>query len=178
MVSLASQHGVQLSVENDYRTPRDSKGNMLDPIISLRSVSVSGPLENYPVAAEEVRRGMRPAAPEAIEGWLAELSVIVAKRQDDDFTETLRLEAYTKRLMEYPADVVRHALVEKTWRFWPSWDELKPECERLVAPRRAMLRALLNPKAEEDQRGPRCAAETADEIVRQAGFSKRVGGAA
>ena len=31
------------------------------------------------------------------------------------------------------------ALLEKTWKFWPSWAELEAECEHLVSARRPRL---------------------------------------
>lgn len=79
-----------------------------------------------------------------IEGWIAELSVITAKRTDDDFTESLRLTAYTNRLQHYPADIVAEALLRHTWKFFPSWAELKDVLEDLHRPRRAIINKLLS----------------------------------
>jgi hypothetical protein len=111
---------------------------------------------------------MSPAETRDIEGWLAELSVIVARRPGDDFSEELRLTAYASRLRDYPADVVREALLSRTWKFWPTWEELKIACEALVAPRRLMIAALVHGStpdhrrdvsAEEKQRAQKVAAE-------------------
>lgn len=82
-----------------------------------------------------------------IEAWLAELSVITAKRQDDDMTESLRLRVYTERLVPYPADIVRHALLGVTWHFWPTWDALKRYCDKQNEERQALVRALDRPGA-------------------------------
>lgn len=75
-------------------------------------------------ALEQLRLFSTPAPANVIEGWLAELSVIVIKRADDDFAEGMRVAAYAGRLGRYPADVVRIALLEHHWRFWPAWSEL------------------------------------------------------
>ncbi|SIT74710.1 hypothetical protein [Pontibaca methylaminivorans] len=52
---------------------------------------------------------------------------------------------YASRLSEYPADVVRHALIRKTWQWFPTWSELERVCETLAGPRRHMLAALEAP---------------------------------
>lgn len=77
-----------------------------------------------------------------LEAWLAELSVITARRQDDDQTESLRFSAYASRLSDYPADVVHHALLGKHWKFFPVWSDLADACEDAVRQRRRMQRAL------------------------------------
>jgi hypothetical protein len=92
---------------------------------------------------------MTPAPEAEIEGWLAELSTLVLKRRDDVEEGLLRLRAYTTRLQNYPADVARSAVLDKPGKFWPSWAELEEKCERLVAPRRAMLAALQNEHCSE-----------------------------
>ncbi|MDP0925703.1 hypothetical protein Q0601_00815 [Paracoccus onubensis] len=73
-----------------------------------------------------------------VEEWVAELSLIAPKRFDGDGNEMLRLRAYVSRLREYPADVVREALLSRVWRFFPSWAELSDACDELVAHRRAV----------------------------------------
>jgi len=96
-----------------------------------------------------------PAPKRKIEQWLAELSVISAKRADDAASEALRVEAYAARLSRYPADVVKAALLDRPWKFWPTWAELERVCEELSSPRRAMMSALrAGPKREEERRGP------------------------
>lgn len=142
VVSSAQRFGVVLDVQTDYRVPRDSNGNMLDAVITVKGCSVSGDPEAVPRVLEGVKRSLEPATTDQIEGWLAELSVIVARRMDDDMTEELRLYAYTKRLAKYPADVAHEALLGRSWRFFPSWHELEEICDKLSARRRAMLNAL------------------------------------
>ena len=74
--------------------------------------------------------------------WLAELSVIVARKVDDDATEALRLTAYTSRQSDYRAGVAREALLRRPWRFWPSWAELEEVCKDLRRPRLSMIREI------------------------------------
>ena len=84
---------------------------------------------------------MTPAPIREIEGWLAVLSVTVAKRKDDEFAEELRLTTYASRLARYPADVVRE-VTHATYTFWPTWAEMEKRCESLTSPRRQMIAAL------------------------------------
>lgn len=116
---------------------------------------------------------MQPAEQRDIEAWLAELSVIVAKRADDEFSETLRLESYASRLRQYPADVAKSALLDRTWKFWPAWEELEKVCEALTSPRKAMLSALQNPQKEPEPQEPRVTAEKAADILSKAGFTAK-----
>jgi hypothetical protein len=99
-------------------------------------------------ALTEIHRMTTPAPSREVEGWLAELSVIVARRPSEPMDEALRLEAYASRLRAYPADVVRAAVLGKRWQWWPTWAELAGECDRLSAPRRHMIAALSTPFAD------------------------------
>ena len=109
---------------------------------------VNGSPEAIQDALADLQNFMCPAPVRAIEGWLAELSVIVAKRQDDEFGEELRIAAYSSRLSEYPADVVRTVLLKDTYKFWPTWEELHRRCEQLTGPRRNMIAALSRPPVQ------------------------------
>ncbi len=139
----------------------------------IEGCDVTGSLSQVPAMLEIINRAMAPAHQGEIEGWLAELSVLVPRRPDDEFTEAMRLGAYTARLATFPADVARKALLGRTWKFWPSWDELSAECKRLSAARVAMKEALENPnKPAPSQRGPRCAGDVAASIASAAGFDQ------
>lgn len=120
------------------------------PPAQIKAAHVEGEVSEELLARAE--GAMIPAPPRMIEEWLAELSVITAKRADDDFSEELRLTAYTNRLAEYPADIVRHALLVHTWKFWPTWSELSDVCELLTSKRRAMIKALRNPSKNPEQK--------------------------
>lgn len=186
LVSRASQLGVGLKVRFDYSFPRDDVGNPLPMISRVAGVSVSGDAPNCAAVAERAASLMTPPEARDVEAWLAELSVIVAKRRDDEFTEGLRLEAYASRLRRYPIDVVKSVVLSRTWKFWPSWSELEQACEQLTAPRRAMLAALDRraATAEPHERREGCepqreriSAERANAIIREV-FGRDDGGAA
>lgn len=155
-VSRARQHGVGLVVKYEGRYPSAEDGSAL-PSYTVAvgcAIAVDEP-EKLQDAIADMRNFMTPAPIRQIEAWLAELSVIVAKRQDDDLNESLRLEAYASRLSKYPADVARAVLLGRSYKFWPTWRELEVECNKLTAPRKNMLMALENwqePKGEPDRR--------------------------
>jgi len=100
----------------------------------------------------------------------------VPRRQNDELTERLTLAAYSSRLADYPADVVREALLGHVWRFWPSWYELHKFCEGLTAPRRQMLASLrkrIVSSTTEDAPGPRISPEEARRILQEHGFTPK-----
>jgi len=136
----ASRLGVGLRLETSTRFPRDEKGNALPPEVSVRGCEVTGSIGQAQAMAETVRQAMTPAETAQIEEWLAELSVLVVRRPDDEFGDALRLTAYAQRLADYPADVARAALLEHRWKFWPAWEELAAVCDKLVKARRVWSR--------------------------------------
>ena len=164
-VSQASRHNVGLRLECDYRFPKDEKGNSLGMVTLVKGCAVTGSEDDRRAALADIEKLQAAAPVPVVEGWLAELSVITAKRADDVFSETLRLEAYTSRLRRYPADVAREALLARTWKFWPSWAELEAICDRMAAPRKAMVKALAAdpPNTTEDRE--RVSADRARQIM-------------
>ena len=167
-VSRASQRGVTLAVDYSFRFPKDERGNSLPVVTTVRGCSVAGAEEARALVLADLQKLQQPAPSRAVEGWLAELSVITAKRADDEFSETLRLEAYASRLRRYPADVAREAILGRTWKFWPSWAELEQVCENLSAPRKAMIRALgAETRETYGEERERVTAEAAARIMRE-----------
>lgn len=112
--------------------------------------ATAGSLDDIEAARVKFGHAMTPPTRDQAEAWLAELSVITARRQDDEQTEALRLAAYASRLSDYPADVARHALLGKRWRFFPAWADLAEACDEMMVQRRRMMRAL--DEAAEQQR--------------------------
>lgn len=155
------------------RYPLGQNGERLPSRSVAVGCEVSGPLEAREENAQRVERALTPAVPRRIEEWLAELSVLVPRRQNDEFTERLTLAAYSSRLAGYPADVVREALLGRIWRFWPSWHELHQVCEDLAAPRRQMLAGLRQRPAEgapEAEPRKQVSREEAQRILEEYGF--------
>lgn len=139
-LSRASQRGVGLRVKYEGRYPTGPNGESLGSYVVATAceVSLSG---DHEAALADLRNFMTPAPVREIEAWLAVMSVTVAKRRDDEFTEELRLTTYAARLSRYPADVAK-AVTEATYTFWPTWEEMERRCEALTSPRRQMIAAL------------------------------------
>lgn len=136
-VSRALSRDVGLRVKYEGRYPEDGQSYTI-----AVGCEVSGSPENMAATLDDLVNFMLPAPVRLIEEWLAELSVLVAKRQDDEFSEELRVSAYSSRLAVYPADVVRTVLLEETYKFWPTWGELERRCKVLTSPRKNMIAAL------------------------------------
>lgn len=160
-VSRASRHGVELRVRYEGRYPSGPNGEILPSYSLAVGCEIGGTPEARAAALADLERMMTPAPKRDIEGWLAELSVIVAKRAEDEFAERMRLQAYTSRLADYPADVARAATLSTSWKFWPAWAELEARCNRLAAPRRNMIAALRRGPASDAERPPVTAEERA-----------------
>lgn len=129
-------------------------------------ISVAGDAASRREALNSLAGFLTPAPRNQIEEWLAELSVITRRKQDDDITENLRLFAYSSRLSEYPADVAREALLKHKWLFFPAWAELQDVCDKLAAPRRAMIWHLENaPQAQEPDEREIPSAERRAEMI-------------
>jgi hypothetical protein len=116
----------------------------------LVACQADGTEDDRTALAVDLRRLLTPAPIREIEGWLAELSVIVARRPQEEVDEAVRLTAYSNRLAAYPADVARHALLGLRWKFWPTWDELAEVCDGLASTRKVMVAAALRAPREAD----------------------------
>lgn len=148
----ASSLGADLRVITSGHATYDANGNQVGFVTYARGCEVSGDQESRDLALADLLKFCTPAPTRAVEEWLAELSVIVVRRGDDEFGDELRLTAYVSRLQRYPADVVRKALLEHGWKFWPAWSELQGVCERLYSARKHMIAALkAGPKAREPE---------------------------
>ena len=135
-VSRASQHGVGLRVRYEGRYPEGQPSYI---VATACEVSPDGDRD---AALADLRNFMTPAPVRQIEAWLAELSVLVAKRHGDEMEEGLRLTAYASRLSRYPADVAKAVTTGASYKFWPTWEEMEKRCETLTSPRRVMIAAL------------------------------------
>lgn len=144
-VSRASQHNVGLTVRYEGRYPSGPNGESLPSYQVAVDCHVEGSEDDRRAALADLRNFDTPAPIREIEAWLAELSVISASRQREGMESALMLEAYASRLATYPADVVRYALLTKSWKWWPTWDELKSVCDAKAGPRRHMIAALQKP---------------------------------
>jgi len=135
-----------LRVKLDGGAVYDANGNPVDYRTYAVGCDVAGTPEQREAALADLRNFMTPAPVRQIEYWLAELSVLVARRADDEFGDELRVSAYSSRLARYPADIARHALLAVRHKFWPTWSELELICDHMTSRRKQMIAAL--------QRGP------------------------
>ena len=159
-VSRASSHGVGLRVRYESRYPVSEDGSHLPGYDVAVGCAVDGSPDAVASALQDLRNFMTPAPMRTIEGWLARLSVVTAKRKDDAFSEELRVVEYSARLSRYPADVVHAVLINQTYKFFPTWDELEKRCETMTGPRRQMIAALeRGPEPKDPVRRPPTAEE-------------------
>lgn len=179
--SLALSLNVKLSVGKRLKPKYDDRcvflGNDLEAVPTI----ASGEPADLARFAEAVADKLTPAPLADIEHWIAELSMIAPiapSRAVDRASITLMLEAYSRRLENYPADMVHYALLVKAWRFFPSWFELKQDLDEMRQARTAMLDACRpsNPtrSAPPEEKRERVSAERAAEILAEVGFKMSV----
>jgi hypothetical protein len=149
-----------LEIKNDTRFPRGPNGEELPSYKVATGCKVCGSDAARNAALADLIKFQTPASFRQIECWLAELSVLCASRQREPVENALMITAYSSRLASYPADVVYDALLRKTWKWWPTWEELHKHCEAAASPRRCMIAALQKPMADvASPRRPATAAE-------------------
>ena len=143
VASSVRQCGVTLEEATDVKFSYEKPDGTIVPTRYVKFWTArAGSHSQIDAAREKLAYAMRPAERGQVLGWLAELSVITARRADDDATEDLRAAAYSNRLSDYPADVVREALLVRRWKFFPTWLELGDACDEIVKPRKQMQAAL------------------------------------
>lgn len=144
VASSVQSCGVKLQERIDWRGSYEKPDGTIVPARAERKgydagIATHGQIE---AAITKVEASMEAADDRQIKVWIAELSVITARREDSPEAESLRLAAYAGRLADYPADVVRTALLDHRWKFFPTWAELGDVCDQLIAPRQQMKKAL------------------------------------
>lgn len=115
-------------------------------------VTVSGTMEAIGAMRKRLEDASAPATNRQMEVWLVELDLIAPRKASSSVEDDLRIQAYLSRLSAYPADVVYEALLTRTWRFFPSWAELKDMCDELMKPRHAVLAELERTEREARER--------------------------
>jgi hypothetical protein len=110
-----------------------------------------GSSNDLPAALAVANESLRPAPIEAIEEWLARLSVKTARRKDTANGDELALSVYTDHLRAYPGDAVRHVLSNYRGTWFPTWGELADLLDEFTEPRlmiRDRLAEMLQGKPE------------------------------
>lgn len=114
--------------------------------VSVTSVAVrpSASRDDLTAAYADILAVCEPCQPNIAAGKLAELRSMTVTRKRDDVDMDVAAAAYTSRLAQYPTDVVVAAC--DAWadreEFWPSWAELKFECDKRFRGRRQIRDAL------------------------------------
>lgn len=143
VVSLAQQFEVRLDQAATMRGGAELPDGSRTPVTyEWHWVAKGVTSEQALAAAERVEGSLTRATQAQIAGWIAELSVISARRADDQMTDDLRLAAYSRRLADYPADIARYALLEHRWKFFPTWAELAEVCDKQRDQRLSMIAAI------------------------------------
>lgn len=154
-VSRAQSHGVTLNVRTEYRYPTGENGERLPSYPVATGCEVHGTDDQRRAALSDLKNFTIPAPIREIEKWIAELSVITAGRGREGFDAELLINAYSSRLAQFPADVAKYALLKKSWKWFPTWDELEKICAAKSGPRLHMISALMRPAPEpEPERRP------------------------
>ena len=164
-VSRASSHSVGLRIKYEGRYPTGPNGEHLPSYVVAVGCDVGGTTKNRLAAKADLEKFMTPAPIRQIEAWLAELSVISASRSRESIEIGLLLNAYSSRLTQYPSDVARKALLGKSWKWFPTWEELERVCETMAGPRRHMIAALSKPEPDPDQERRPATQEEKDRIA-------------
>lgn len=86
-------------------------------------------------ALEIIEETLLPAPVEAIEVWLAALTVKTARRKESGVANGVTLSVYTDHLRAYPGDAVRHVLSSYRGTFFPTWGELADLLDEFTEPR-------------------------------------------
>ena len=127
--SRLSSLGVEFEMEYKSMFPTGPNGESLPSYRVPTACHCHGTAEAREQGIEAVRKSMTPAPIRQIEAWIAELAAITASRKRDMVDAELMVNAFSDRLAQYPADVVKHALTIKTWKWFPTWEELEAACK-------------------------------------------------
>ena len=129
------QFGVTASVKMETVFPTAADG---DTTFRQRPTSLTvslGSSNDLAAALAVANESLRPAPVEAIEEWLARLSVKTARRKDSAQGDELALSVYTDHLRAYPADAVRFVLTNYRGQWFPTWGELAERLDEYTDPR-------------------------------------------
>lgn len=130
------QLGVNLSVKTSLIFHTDRQGETTSWSDKVTGVDLQlEPSANLHEARILAAQAMAPASVREIEHWLGELSVITVRRNESEAEAQIALSAYSKRLRDYPGDIVRDTLLGWTGKWFPAWAELKDVLDVRTAPR-------------------------------------------
>jgi hypothetical protein len=149
-LSRMQQFGVTSHVKTETVFPMTEGDTTFRQRATSLRVSL-GSSNDLPAALAVANESLRPAPIEAIEEWLARLSVKTARRKDTANGDELALSVYTDHLRAYPGDAVRHVLSNYRGTWFPTWGELADLLDEFTEPRlmiRDRLAEMLQGKPE------------------------------
>ena len=171
MVSRVHTFGVYAEIKYRNYFPSDpTNGQSLPGRRDVIGCETHGTPENKKLALEAILKANVPASDDKIKRWLVRLHIVTASRKHDQVHYDLTLEMYTEQLRKFPADIVKHVLVDADYKFFPALIDLTDACQRKLMPRRQLHQSLERGEVTEKPRGPRCSSEEADRIMRESGF--------
>ena len=137
------------SVSDDAPMGRKETEEILEASLPASIVSSISPILNSdydvlaftvegPVAVDDIQAAIRvieefsqPASAREIGELIAMVYAMTAQRNQDQITMDLAITSFGRKLMEYPADVVRETMTKwpdrSTW--FPAWHDLKGELD-------------------------------------------------
>ena len=109
----------------------------IKPVLSsdydLLAYTIEGPVavDDIKVAIETIEEFSQPASAREIGELIAMVYAMTAQRNQDQITMDLAISSFGRKLLEYPADVVRETMTKwpdrSTW--FPAWHDLKGELD-------------------------------------------------
>ena len=106
---------------------------ILNSDYDVLAFTVEGPVavDDIQSAIEIIEEFSQPASAREIGELISMVYAMTAQRNQDQITMDLAITSYGRKLMEYPADVVRETMTKwpdrSTW--FPSWHDLKGELD-------------------------------------------------
>ena len=106
---------------------------VLNSDYDVLAFTVEGPVavDDIQAAIETIEEFSRPASAREIGELIAMVYAMTAQRNQDQITMDLAITSFGRKLMEYPADVVRETMTKwpdrSTW--FPAWHDLKGELD-------------------------------------------------
>jgi len=124
----------------------------IKPVLSsdydLLAFTIEGPVavDDIQAAIETIEEFSQPASAREIGELIAMVYAMTAQRNQDQITMDLAISSFGRKLLEYPADVVRETMTKwpdkSTW--FPAWHDLKVELD--WRNNRAKMRSALEKK--------------------------------
>jgi hypothetical protein len=132
------------TLTSDWADDDAIDGGEWDGYVAAYRFIAAPPADELERARELAAAMLIPAPRERITAALGKMRYLTVARDQGHIDLGPMILAYADELRAYPLDVVEEVIAAWTGhhRFWPSFTELRMPAERLMAPRRALARAL------------------------------------